>query len=94
MVQQWRLACCTGSHAIDANRIGPSDAGGLLRVTGKVPGCVYSVAVKSPSLNRTKMHLDRLRAGPQKPVPGQKLGDSVSDSTDRADLIATLRTVP
>ena len=81
------------AHRCGRVRIGPSDAGGLLRVAGKVPGCVYSDAVKSPSLNRTEKHLNRWQAGPHKPVPRQKMGDSVCDSTERAGLIASLRTV-
>jgi len=30
---------------------------------------------------------------PQKPMPGQKMGYSVPEATDRADLIAYLKTV-
>ena len=92
--QQLYLSRCTGCHSIDANRIGPSHAGVFGRVAGKFQGYDYSAALKASRLKWTEMNLDRWLKDPQKLVAGQKMGYSVPDATDRADLIAYLRTVP
>ena len=39
------------------------------------------------------MTLDTWLSNPERTIPGQKMGYSVTDATDRADLIAYLRKV-
>ena len=85
---------CGGCHSIDANRIGPSHAGVFGRAAGKWPGYDFSPALKASRLKWDEKNLDRWLADPQKLVPGQKMGYSVPDAKDRADLIAHLKSVP
>ena len=92
--QQLYASRCGGCHSIDANRIGPSHAGVFGRVAGKWPGYDFSLALRASRLKWDERNLDRWLADPQKLVPGQKMGYSVPDAKDRADLIAYLKEVP
>jgi cytochrome c len=58
-----------------------------------VPGYDYSPALKASGLVWTRENLDRWLAGPERLVPGQKMGYSVPDARDRSDLIAYLETL-
>jgi cytochrome c len=81
---------CIACHSIDASRVGPAHKGVVGRKAGSVAGYDYSPAVKKSGVVWTAMMLDRWLTDPEKTIPGQKMGYSVPDAKDRADLIAWL----
>lgn len=84
-------ARCTGCHSLDANRVGPLHRGVVGRRAGSVTDFAYSPALRKSKLTWTEANLDRWLANPEALVPGQKMGYSVAEAVDRADLIAYLR---
>lgn len=86
-------ARCTACHSLDHNRAGPAHRGVFGRQAGIVAGYDYSVALKASGLIWTREDLDRWLANPESLVPGQKMGYSVPDATDRSDLIAYLESL-
>lgn len=86
-------ARCTACHSPDHNRAGPAHRGVFGRHAGSVSGYDYSPALKASSLVWTRENLDRWLAGPERLVPGQKMGYSVPDAQDRSDLIVYLETL-
>ena len=82
---------CVACHSIDANRVGPEHRGIFGRKAGGVAGYDYSAALKKSTVVWDEKTLDRWLADPEKLIPGQKMGYSVADAADRADLIAYLR---
>jgi cytochrome c len=52
----------------------------------------YSDAVKKSKVMWDERTLDRWLASPEALIPGQKMGFSVPESADRADIIEYLRT--
>jgi cytochrome c len=83
---------CIGCHSIGENRVGPAHKGVFGRKAGAVKGYDYSAAVKSSKLTWNERTLDRWLANPEAAIPGNKMGYSVADPVDRADLIEYLRT--
>ena len=83
---------CTGCHSIDENDVGPKHRGVVGRQAGVIPGYAYSSALKKSGLAWTLVNLDRWLTNPQKMVPGTKMYFSVSNSQNRADIIAYLAT--
>ncbi len=83
---------CIGCHSIDSNRVGPSHRGVFERRAGAVQGYDYSDAVKNSKVVWTAENLDLWLSNPEMFIPGQKMGYSVSNAQDRADLIAYLMT--
>ena len=53
-------------------------------------GYEHSPAVKKSGVVWNAQALDRWLTDPEKLIPGQNMGYSVPDATDRADLIAWL----
>ena len=82
---------CTGCHSMDANRAGPAHRGVYGRKAGLAPGFDYSPAVKKSKIVWNDKTLDRWLANPEAFIPGQKMGISVAEAKDRADLIAYLK---
>lgn len=82
---------CTGCHSLDANRIGPMHRGVVGRKAGSVKDFAYSAALSRSKLTWSEANLDRWLANPEAVVPGQKMGYSVAEAADRADIIAYLR---
>ncbi len=82
---------CVACHSIDANRVGPAHRGIFGRKAGGVAGYDYSAALKKSTVVWDEKTLDRWLADPEQLIPGQKMGYSVTDAADRADLIAYLR---
>lgn len=82
---------CAACHSLDYNGTGPAHKGIFGRQAGKVPGYLYSEALKSSKVVWTDKTLDRWLADPEKYIPGQKMGVSVPDANERADLIAYLK---
>lgn len=86
-------ARCTGCHSLDANRIGPLHRGVFGRKAGTAPGFSYSTALMNFGQAWTDVTLDKWLAGPGQFVPGSRMGFSVGDAADRADIIAYLKSV-
>jgi cytochrome c len=82
---------CIACHSIDDNRVGPAHKGVFGRRAGAVNGYDYSAAVKKSKVVWNERTLDRWLANPESLIPGQKMGYSVPEAADRADLIAYLR---
>ena len=84
---------CVACHSVDENRVGPAHNGVFGRKAGSVPGYPYSAAVNASNIIWTEKNLDLWLANPERLVPGQKMGYSVTDAQDRADLIAFLKAI-
>lgn len=81
---------CIACHSIDASRVGPAHKDVVGRKAGSVADYDYSPAVKKSGVVWTALTLDRWLTDPEKTIPGQKMGYSVPDTKDRADIIAWL----
>lgn len=86
-------ARCTGCHSLEANRVGPLHRGVFGRKAGTAPGFSYSTALKNAGHTWDETTLDKWLSGPAQFVPGSRMGFSVSDANDRADIIAFLKSV-
>ena len=84
---------CIACHSADANRVGPMHRGVFGRAAGSVPDFNYSSAVRSSGVVWDEQTLDRWLADPKAFIPGQRMNFKVTDSADRADLIAYLKTL-
>jgi cytochrome c len=84
---------CGGCHSVEADRVGPRHAGLLGRRAGAVPGFAYSPALVASKLVWNANTLDRWLTNPEALVPGQRMGYSLSDAAQRADVIAYLSTL-
>ena len=84
---------CIGCHSLDANRVGPLHRGVFGRKAGTAPGYSYSTAVKNAGFVWDEARLDQWLSGPAKFLPGSRMGFSVADPADRADIIAFLKSV-
>ena len=84
---------CTGCHSIDQNRIGPAHQGVFGRRAGLAPGFDYSPAVKASRIVWSEKTLNAWLTSPEKLIPGQRMGYSVSEANDRADLVAYIKTL-
>jgi cytochrome c len=82
---------CIACHSVDSHRVGPALRGVVGRRAGAAPGYDYSAAVKGSGFVWTAQSLDRWLSNPEALIPGQKMGYSVGDVRDRADLIAYLK---
>jgi cytochrome c len=81
---------CTACHSLDHSRIGPAHRGVFGRHAGEVAGFDYSKALKSARVTWNVQSLDRWLTDPEGFLPGQKMGYSVPDRQDRADIISFL----
>lgn len=84
---------CIACHSPDANRVGPKHRGVVGRLSGTVPGYSYSKALEAAQVTWDEQSLDRWLTNPQALIPGQKMNFRVNDPTDRADLVAYLKTL-
>jgi cytochrome c len=60
------------------------------RHAARVPDFDYSPALRRANVTWTAQILDRWLTNPEAVIPGQKMGYSVPDRQDRADVIAFL----
>jgi cytochrome c len=81
---------CTACHSLDHSRIGPAHRGVFGRHAARVPDFDYSPALRRANVTWTAPNLDRWLTNPEAVIPGQKMGYSVPDRQDRADVIAFL----
>jgi cytochrome c len=84
-------ARCAACHSMDFNGVGPAHRGVFARAAAQAKGFAYSDALKSAHLVWTEEALDRWLTDPEKLAPGQRMGISVPDAKERADLIAYLK---
>jgi cytochrome c len=82
---------CGACHSIDDNRAGPAHKGVFGRKAGSAQGFDYSPALKASKIVWNEKTLNRWLADPEKLVPGQKMGFTVPEAKDRADVIEFLR---
>lgn len=89
---QQLYARCAACHALTFDRVGPRHCGLLGRRAGSVPGFDYSPAMKKSSIVWTEKTLDRFLTQPLVMVPDTAMTYAgVPEATDRADLIAYLK---
>jgi cytochrome c len=81
---------CTACHSVDHSRIGPAHRGVFGRHVAEVAGFDYSPALRRSHVVWNAKSLDRWLTNPELFIPGQKMGYSVPDAQDRADIIAFL----
>ena len=84
---------CIACHSVDQNRVGPAHQGVYGRRAGRAPGYEYSNALKKAKVVWSDKTLDSWLRNPEKTIPGQKMGYSVSEAGDRADLIEYLKKI-
>lgn len=87
------LAGCSACHSLDADRTGPHHRGVFGRRAGSVEGFAYSPALRRASIVWGRDTLDAWLVNPEALIPGQRMGYSVDNAVDRADIIAYLRQV-
>ncbi|GAA0750543.1 c-type cytochrome [Ideonella azotifigens] len=94
--RQLYQARCTACHSVAYNGVGPAHQGVFGRAPGSAPGFAYSPALSALKATGgvwTEATLDRWLSDPERFAPGQRMGVSVPEAQDRADLIAYLKTL-
>ena len=87
-------AVCHSFARGEPNKIGPNLFGVVGRASGAAPGYMYSPAVMNAKLTWDNKNLNEYLAGPQKKIPGTKMGfPGFSDPSEQADVIAYLATL-
>ena len=82
---------CQDCHSIEKNDVGPLHKGVVGRVSGTAPGYNYSPGLRNAKIVWTEANLDKWLTDPQAVVPDTKMFYNVTNSRDRADLIAFLK---
>lgn len=90
--RQQYLSRCIACHSLDVNLAGPAHRGVFGSKAGSVAGYDYSPALRKSKVVWNEKTLDKWLKNPEKLIPGQKMGYSVSDAKAREDLIAYLKT--
>jgi cytochrome c len=91
--QQLYDSRCIACHSVDQSRVGPAHQGVFGRRAGRVIDYDYSPALKASKVVWKEKTLDAWLSNPERLIPGQKMGYSVTDAGDRADLIAYLKKI-
>ena len=81
---------CGSCHSLEYNGLGPAHKGVFGRKAGSAPGFAYSRALKDSTVIWNEQALERWLSGPEAFIPGQKMGFSVQDAAERAEIIAYL----
>jgi cytochrome c len=89
--QELYTARCAACHSLDHNGAGPAHRGVYGRKAGSAPDYAYSAALKASNVVWTDKTLAQWLANPEKFIPSQKMGISVPNALERADLIAYLK---
>jgi len=82
---------CVACHSIEVSLAGPAHRGVFGRKAGSVADFDYSPALKNSKLIWNEQTLEQWLANPEKLIPGQKMGYSVSNTKDRKELIVFLK---
>ena len=87
-------AVCHSFAKGEPNKIGPNLFGVVGRMSASAPGYMYSPAMMNAKLTWDNKTLNEYLAGPQKKVPGTKMGfPGFSDPSEQADVVAYLTTL-
>jgi len=85
---------CAGCHAVTAqNKVGPGLAGVFGRQAGTAPNFRYSKAMIAYAKPWDEQTLDGFLTVPAKAVPGTTMTIAVPKASDRADIIAYLKSI-
>ena len=84
---------CAQCHALTENRTGPRLGDVYGRTVASVAGFRYSAAVTSQSFTWSDATLDAWLAGPRDFIRGAAMPARLRDRSERADVIAYLRTL-
>ncbi|MYM26146.1 c-type cytochrome [Duganella sp. FT135W] len=84
---------CSECHAIDSDETGPHHRGVFGRRAGSVKGYDYSPALRHANVQWDEASLDRWLSDPEKFIPGQNMDFRVRNKTERAALIAFLKSI-
>jgi cytochrome c len=84
---------CSGCHAADINKEGPSLRGVYGRKAATIHGFDYSDALKKTSIRWDAQTLDRWLTDPDAMVPNTDMAFRVADSEERKSVIAYLKTL-
>lgn len=87
---------CAACHSLEPkkNRVGPSLAGVLGRKIGSEQSFRYSQAYTKAPDSWTEAKLDSYMTDPAKMFPGSRMTIKVTSASDRANIIAYLKTNP
>lgn len=86
-------AHCMDCHSVKFNGVGPAHQGVFGRISGQAPGYNYSPALKAAKIVWNEESLARWLSNPATMVPGQRMGFSLADAAERADVIAYLKSI-
>jgi cytochrome c len=84
---------CSGCHATDSNQEGPRLRGVLGRKAGTVAGYPYSDALRKSGIVWTESLLNKWLENPEALVRDNDMEFRVSNATERAALVAYLRSL-
>ena len=84
-------SACTACHSIEVSLAGPAHRGVFGRKAGSVADFDYSPALQKSKVIWNEKSLDKWLMNPEKFIPGQSMGYSVSNAKERTDLIAYLK---
>ena len=88
------FAKCALCHNVTAQaKIGPGLAGVVGRKAGAVPGFNYSPALVAFGKTWDEQTLDKWLEDPEKLIPNNDMATRVPDATDRANIIAYLKSL-
>jgi cytochrome c len=92
--ERFKVMCAT-CHAIDPaqKKMAPHLKGIVGRKAGSVDGATYSPAMKAAGWTWDEAKLEAFLADPRKTLAGTTMMMGVTNATDRADIIAYLKTV-
>lgn len=94
LVFQDNCAICHTDTKGAGNKVGPNLFGVVGRKSATHAGYTYSAAMKKANLTWTAAELHKYLQGPQKVVPGTKMGfPGFTDQADEDNLIAYLATL-
>ncbi len=85
-------AKCGSCHTLATNRVGPMHRGVFGRRAGAVAGFNYSPALRASNITWNAQTLDQWLQGPQRMVRGSRMFQTIPNATERAAIIAYLRT--
>ena len=85
---------CTGCHALDSNREGPSLRGVVGRPAGQVTGFAYSKALQSAKVTWDAATLEKWLTDPESVVANNDMAFRVAKAEERTAIIQYLKSLP
>jgi cytochrome c len=84
---------CSGCHGLDQFKEGPMLRRIFGQRSGRIAGFPYSDALKGSHLTWDEQTLDKWLEDPEKLIPDNDMATRVPDATDRASIIAYLKSL-